>query len=447
MAKISTPAQPTQTSKPKLKIHFEVYLVFFIALVALALITSLIAPLIKRQANTNSVGSANQTIEQLAAHSFGDLSTSVSSSISRTNAQAGEVATLPTVATDKMIAKPAELIAPDGISGYTYSYAGTLPAIPATSEVVKRLTSSTGFDAASIAGDFGFGLINLSSFQKLGIQQISFSQSTSDGYVISIDGLNGTVSLYQSTMALSKDTAIRCLGTTCETNQALPPVTVPADSTLTSLTNLFLQNHGISRSSYGSPEVIKNTNEIQPALEGVSSYVSDYSNIVYPLLINGKNVYSASGDLMGMQATVNIRTMQVTAVYNILLQKFQTSQYGNETNIESLKKIITQGGVYDMIAQTEGTPTDVQLDAPVSAYVQLARYADSAYDELYVPALVFKVSEGQTKAPTWKQRVVVPLVKELLQTNVSSGSSGSGSTSSGSAQTTDVAPLTTPVSN
>ena len=79
-------------------------------------------------------------------------------------------------------------------------------------------------------------------------------------------------------------------GNESQKNTQLSPDDLPTDEELIAIADNFLKEHGIKRENYGDPIVNKYWRET-----GMSDFVPDTLTIIYPLLINGKEVLDQGG--------------------------------------------------------------------------------------------------------------------------------------------------------
>jgi hypothetical protein len=97
---------------------------------------------------------------------------------------------------------------------------------------------------------------------------------------------------------------------------------------------------------------------------------------------------------------------------------FQTSDYQAETDINRIKEIALKGGLYNyptvVDANTQVQVNAVTLGTPTQGYMRYWQYSGNTNQEMLVPAYIFPILETTGETPYYKQSIVVPLVKEIL---------------------------------
>jgi hypothetical protein len=294
-------------------------------------------------------------------------------------------------------------------------------------DVLKKQTVDTSALAGGLS-NLGLGLISLDSFPGSKVQSVSFNQD--NGYNIYVDFNSGMVSLsgYYGIMPLA-DGATKEI---CPTDGCNPtPVEesdIPDDSTIISIANQFLSDHGISTASYGTPEVMNDFRvqnyETLKANSKALVYWPDYINVVYPLKIQDGEVYDESGSKTGMMVGVTIRNNKVTSVSNLTTLNYEASSYDAETDKSRILKVAENGGMYNYYyGDNSAKVVEIELGTPTMQYVQMWDYQNNISQQLLVPSLVFPITKQPEDGNFWRKSVVVPLIKNILDRD--NGNSGS----------------------
>jgi hypothetical protein len=187
-----------------------------------------------------------------------------------------------------------------------------------------------------------------------------------------------------------------------------------------------VDDYGISREGYGEPQVMNNW-RVQyasaNAAERISFYIPESVQVVYPLLIEDKQVYDESGAVSGLSIMVDARSKKVSNVYDLTTKQFERSEYTGETDGKRILGIAENGGfrnyTYAEPAASEKIKTtQLNLDTPTLQLVRIWYSADNykTNNELYVPALVFPIKDWE-KTGYWRQNVIVPVVREILDSD------------------------------
>ena len=119
---------------------------------------------------------------------------------------------------------------------------------------------------------------------------------------------------------------------------------------------------------------------------------------------------------------VNIRLFdrKVTAVWSLSTQNYQASQYAAETDASRILDIASRGGLFYGFYDPGSSANVVEIDlgTPQISYMQFWKYANDINDELLVPALVFPVASDPGTGQVFQKHVVVPLIKDILDSAV-----------------------------
>jgi hypothetical protein len=268
----------------------------------------------------------------------------------------------------------------------TYTYAGDPVTLSDNQGKVFKRTK--GIDSAKqlseIVKNTSFGLTNLSNFGNLSLKNITLADDEANGYVISVNFDEGSISVSpnQPYWGTTKSTESSTLG--------------PDD--VLSIVRDFVKSHAIDTSVYGSPVIVEN------------------NTVVYPLVIEGKEVYEESGKPFGVIIAVDPQTKKVLTVSNLMSQTYDSSLYTLETDFNNVVAVATSSLNSSLLQGIAGTTTKASLDTPkfVLMHYWLADNGGVS-SELFIPALSFPISykniQNSTGLPT---TIVVPLVKDFL---------------------------------
>ena len=416
---LQTLSAPQFTSQPASR--FSVFLrpLAFSAGVA-AVILIVAVPLWRNQQNGTPLSiTVSNSITRLGTNAFGDLSAGISGSRDSASKESAG-GSVPTSASSNTLSQdiatsPSARPEPIAETRYRYVYAGNFPAVTQSSDVVKRVKNAKAFPSVSNLNEFGLNMIGLSSFPNLTMANIQFTDGQDNGYTIDVNAQEGTAMISSAALYGGKETILRCDGANCDSSaSASSAVDALPDEEALTIANQFLLSHAISTQGYGEPAVIDPYAGIDLLALDSRMYVPETVQVVFPLIINGVSVYTASGDLMGMQVAVSSRTRSVVSVSTLIEHAYASSSYQNETDRSVLQAIMERGGMYDYQPETAAQTVDITLRDPRIAYLSVAQYSGTEYEELYVPALIFDVDPGDTDALAWKKRVIVPLVKDVI---------------------------------
>jgi len=430
-----------------------------------------------------ALNSPNVTIQNVSAGAFGSLS-SLGAGAGSATAGANSAANpaVPSAAATPGVATPMNAVAAAPTNSATkvgasatympvrppvyynpskYDYTGNpITQTQAQLNVLKKVTTAFSADQATTALEqAGFGGINLSAFANLGMSTVTLVQNQPFGYQISIDFVNGTISIDQNYNEWPQDGA---------TTTPLTASDIPSDSAVIATANQFFASHGISTENYATPEVThdnvgfavplaaKAAGVANSAIVGAMPmipYYSDSEQVLYPLMVNGINVYDTSGNKVGLTVEVNVRYNRVANVYGLETETYQSSAYDAITDASTIISMAESTPSYPMIYNVtndvvgtgasggaviggSGDGTVYDLGTPTMAYAEMYQADSQGQDqEFLVPAYVFPVTTaGTDNAST--QNIVVPLIKDFEQQNnvvipgrpipMTSGGSGGG---------------------
>jgi hypothetical protein len=287
-----------------------------------------------------------------------------------------------------------------------------------TVEVLRRknkLEYTRSF--SGLLESFGFGLADLTGFDNTRVQTINLVQEKDFGYSIFINMDEGTISI-DAYWPKWPHTQNRCIDERCAMENSLNLSDVPSDEEMISIAKNFISEHRINLSNYGEPEIEKSWNQTYYAQPTETSqiYVPDIITVKYPLLINGKFVYEQGGSKQGIGIGINIREKRVSGVYNLSVQEYESSLYAAETDFAKILKVTEKGGLYNYYMPGEQVQ-EIEIGAPEYAYGVIWKYDENAQTTrtLLVPALVFPIIQNPENYPSYNEKVVVPLAKELLE--------------------------------
>lgn len=296
---------------------------------------------------------------------------------------------------------------------YKFVYTGGSFTIDPKGAVYKRIKGNQqlGQKFVSEIGSLNFGFFNPKSFSPLMLQDINLVEQREHGYQIHINIVEGMISINPSWERLHKESYTRPL----EQKDTL------SNDDLIAISNQFMNDHGITTSAYGKPIVLTHFGGKIESMAGVSSvpdFIPDIASVLYPLLIDGKEVYDGGVNPTGLQVTVDIRERKVLSVYNLATRSYQKSDYPLETDTKKLIQLAIDNGMGVPIYYSEPnnespTPLEVKLGKPEVKLMQYWKYDNTSSEELVIPALAFPILNKPTNLylPDF---VFIPLVKEIL---------------------------------
>lgn len=292
---------------------------------------------------------------------------------------------------------------------YEYTYEGEEFSIDGDQmNVYKRLKGLNAQNQlASLIQNVNFEGLDIKSFKNSQLKNFQISEDRDFGYSLYMDLYEGTMSIYENWEKWPQTTVYEPLDIT----------QVPDDATLIAVADKFLSDKKIDTSLYGPAQVDNQWKETY-LREGLQQdYVPEVISVVYPLQIEGdKTVYEEWGGYYGIRVSVNIRHKKVANAWGMSTQKYQSSVYEMEQDIDKILKLASQGGsYYPIYRDANAQVVNIALDTPHLAYTLVWNYDGNQSAQLYVPALVFPIKELPNDGNYfYKENVVIPLAKEIV---------------------------------
>lgn len=323
------------------------------------------------------------------------------------------------------VSEESKLIAPGepypGQIYYDFKYEGAsaLPGLNATHPVLKRTKPIQPSGLISrVVSLLSFGLLDLNVLQNVQLQNLSFIEDSEYGYGVSVDVMLGMVSMYPNYERWPQP----------DFNQTpLKAQDLPAEADTLAAVETFIQEYKISKEGYGTPRVVEQWRmayEAASAEDRAMMYIPEQIQVVYPLMLENKEVYDESGNVYGLTFMVDAKTLRVTSVYELMSKQFERSEYKGEVDSKRVLDIAENGGFrnYNYPEQQVGRKVELKLGTPTVQMVKIYYSSDNykTSSDLYLPALVFPITNWKENN-YWRQSVMVPLVKSILDTDNQQG--------------------------
>lgn len=318
----------------------------------------------------------------------------------------------------KMMTPDAMIYPPIDIPLYTYVYKGEVK-IPEENLPVYKKTNLpfNSTDTHNIVRNLSLADINLNSFKRLGISNLTLTEDVEYGYMLNLDFVNGMINMYQNYMKWPQPV---CGKNGCTQPPKLTEKDIPEDSEVVNVSNQFISKYNIDVSQYGAPIVDKSWRiwYARSAELGEEQMVPDTYTVIYPIMLDGKPVYQEGGMYRGLTFNYDVRTKRITGMYGIEKADLKKSTYETIKKIELINEMIKNGGRYIMTDDTVNKDrkiVELSLGEPTLNYVTIyGEWKDGKTEEYYVPAYVFPV-ENAPKEGYAPQTIVIPLVEEFVQ--------------------------------
>lgn len=334
-----------------------------------------------------------------------------------------------------MMPAPDKLIAPGepypGAVYYTFNYEGpqNLTGLNEQQPVLKRSKPEQPSSLVDrIVNALSFGLIDLNTLKNIKIQNFAFVEDRDYGYAVNVDLQYGVVNMYQNYERWPQQPMYACSDVgNCANPSQLKPEDMPADEETIAIAEDFLKEYAISKEGYSTPRIADQSNwrilyEQAPADQKTSIYIPDQVQVVYPLMLEGKEVYDEGGSVYGLSVMVDVRSKRVSNASELTSKQFERSDYKGETDGKRIIKIAENGGFRNSLyIDPNSRKVELKLGAPTIEMVKIYYSSDNyrTNSDLYMPAMVFPI-ENWKEAGYWRKNVIVPLVKSILDTDTQS---------------------------
>ncbi len=408
------------------KLNYALAATAAVGVVALLLVT------IPKAQKQNILLPGNQKITKVSPNAFGSLAnlTSVNGGRGGGGGMGGDMAAAPSATSE--IANPKMAQGGGGTSemmfapiNYKFVYKGDEFSVSSDKMAVfERIKGFNTVDLQSFLSNFNVGMFNVSKFTNAKLDHITASQDQSQGYTVSLDMKQGTAYIGQN-WEKWQTAATMCRDQACYERNRIKESDLLPDDQVIAIANSFLDEFGIDKSAYGEP-VIQNywKAELERMADKSMFYFPEQIGVIYPIKIEGMEIYDESGNKSGMYVSVDIRSKKVSSVGELNSQQYQSSDYEVEQDAARIQKVAENGGYRSYLPYaSEDSNAKVEtyeLGTPRMAYVRMWQYMDNQSKELFVPSLIFPVS-GEGSQNFWMKNVTVPLVKDILNTNPNGG--------------------------
>ena len=115
---------------------------------------------------------------------------------------------------------------------------------------------------------------------------------------------------------------------------------------------------------------------------------------------------------------MDVRSKRVSNVWNLTTHEYQASSYDLVTDVKQILDIASRGDVYSTPFGQDPNERirDLKLGEPTRVLMQSWRQKDdSTGEEIYVPALRFPVIPDADGYVGYRDAVIIPLVKDLIE--------------------------------
>lgn len=304
-------------------------------------------------------------------------------------------------------------------TNYIYSYTGTIPWLNTTTKMellkkVKPTTSNTSL--LTFIKNINLGWFNSQKIDNANLSNFSLKE-TKDYW------LEYQINLEESKISIGKNipkwsqTNYKDIEQT--KNSRIKITDFPTDWELLAIAKEVISKYNIDLTNYWSPIVNNDWKaDYLKSDDRDNYYLPDTIQVIYPLLLNGKNVYEDYGAIKGLKINYDVKTLNLAEVNWIEWMKFEASNYPIENNRANIDKLISKWwrNGYPQYQAENSTIKNViiHLSVPRLVYININDYKDWTNVEYFVPAYIFESIEKPKAWEYFQEKVVIPLIKDFF---------------------------------
>ncbi len=302
------------------------------------------------------------------------------------------------------------------ISNFRFVYKGeSFNVADDKSSVYKRIGDQL-FDEklSNIIEGFNFDLVDLAQLENAKVSFLRLAEDRAFGYEVTLSSVEDMAHINQN-WSKWPNPFEACRDQACFLKLRLKTSDIPSEKELISIASSFLDKYKIRTMSDEDPVIFDNIQFQELANEESSVFVSDNINVIYPLKINDILTYDTVGNLDGLVVSVNIRYKKVSAVRNIYVQNYESSDYEIETDANKIIEFVENSGARDENQDIESI--EIELGSPSFGLVKTWKYAQEKRisEEFFVPSYIFPITNIPEGNNYHRKNIIVPIVKEMMQ--------------------------------
>ncbi len=294
---------------------------------------------------------------------------------------------------------------------FDFVYEGEIPAIDDVQIVLERIKDNSP-ELVSSNNGIEFPFISLNAFENLEIENISYQQNKEFGYTFYYNTHDKSVNV-QKNWKQWPNVYADCFTDACHEKLRLTEEDLLPNNEAIELAQNFLDSLGVDMSSYGQPEVDNQWRMHQPQ---PLTWVPDQISVVYPLQIEGKDVYQQWQGKSGIRVDIDIRHKKAASAYPIRDENFKEVRYAGVSQ-RVFEEMIESGGLVGGFPQPldeEDEKEKLYLSDPQLVLIETSHYDDRTQEskQLFIPAFRFTVKDlPQDYEIRGNDDVLIPLVK------------------------------------
>lgn len=196
----------------------------------------------------------------------------------------------------------------------------------------------------------------------------------------------------------------------------------PTDWELLTLSKNVINKYKIDLTNYWTP-VVNNDwrDDYNKSNDKNNYYLPDTIQVIYPLILNWKNVYEDYGAIKWLIISFDAKTHNLAEVNWIEWLQFESSNYPIENDPEKVNELIKKWwrNSYTQYhnENTKVKDVTIHLSVPKLVYININNYNNWTSTEYYVPAYIFESIEKPKAWEYFQEKVIIPLIKDFFNSN------------------------------
>lgn len=302
---------------------------------------------------------------------------------------------------------PVEPIGIPEIYRYNFSWALNIH-IPETLPIYKKSkVADLWKNFVEKFWNFSFNGLDISRFSDLSAGNISLNQEKKYGYSINIDFSNGYLNIYKNWDKWPQ-----------KNYDENKQIDLLSDDELLQIANNFMKEYKIDVSQYWTAQIDTNYDSILREFstsKKAPSYIPENTYILYPSLLDGKEIIEESGEKSWVKVEIDIQEKKVSSVLWLKIEQYAKSDYKIENNTDNILHIANAWWRFWLeIEKVENAQyIDIKLKNPKLQYVHIYHYTQNNWqEEFLIPAIVFEI-ENNDENNFMSKIISVPLLKDF----------------------------------
>ncbi len=289
----------------------------------------------------------------------------------------------------------------------------------------KNIVGFDDKDFVSIIKKIDTWKIDMSKFSNLKMDSLMVSEDNEFGFDMSISFEDGIIYFSKN----YKKRPISCLDQAKISSSISPLATqqcvdykikitdIPSDETLLKIAADFVGKYSIDIKDFGTP-VVDNYRKLwyENSLDKDNYYLPDTINVIYPRVVDGKEVYEEFWQKKWLKISIDIKQQKVSWMNSLEKLNFDVSNYEVDNNFNNMVSVAEKWWRYGF-SQTYMDNFKVKkiiLSTPEIKYIDYYNYKDWLSQEYLIPSYVFPIDRSNLKADEYvASSVVVPLTKDF----------------------------------